>query len=61
MNLIHSGFPMRPRWLLMIAAVIALGSSSLFSVALARRTGPASVPARIHFSSNFEGELEPCG
>ncbi|HEY3295036.1 MAG TPA: hypothetical protein VGL38_06340 [bacterium] len=52
---------MRPRWLLMIAAVIALGSSSLFSVALARRTGPASVPARIHFSSNFEGELEPCG
>jgi len=52
---------MRPRSLLILAAVLVMCAGSLFEVAHARVNDTVKFPARIHFSSNFEGELEPCG
>jgi hypothetical protein len=52
---------MKSRVLLVLAVMLAVGSGSLVQVAHARKKDAAKVPARIHFSGNFEGELEPCG
>jgi hypothetical protein len=52
---------MRPRMLQVMAVLFAVFAGSLFQVAHARPTDALKVSARIHFSSNFEGELEPCG
>jgi hypothetical protein len=52
---------MRPRLLLIAAVVLSVCAGSLFEVAHARVKSTEKVPARIHFSGNFEGELEPCG
>jgi hypothetical protein len=41
--------------------VIALSWTSLSGAANAARKGNSKVPARVHFSGNIEGELEPCG
>jgi len=52
---------MRPRLLLVAAVVVAICAGSLTGVAHARRKDSDKMLARIHFSGNFEGELEPCG
>jgi len=52
---------MRPRLLLVLAVVFAVCAGSLVDVAHARKKDIERMPARIHYSSNFEGELEPCG
>ena len=53
----------RPRTLPVFVVALVLSLSSLYQVADARRkeTSKVKVPARVHFSANFEGELEPCG
>lgn len=44
-----------------VALVLCLGSSAQTAGKDARRKNTAMVPARIHFSGNIVGELEPCG
>lgn len=46
---------------LLLVLVLALGWTSFSDAANARRKGSTKVPARVHFSANIEGELEPCG
>jgi hypothetical protein len=47
------------------ALVLAVAVTSLDGWAQARKKDAAkqtkAVPARVHFSGNFQGELEPCG
>jgi len=45
--------------------VLAVATTSVDGWAQARKKETAkttkAVPARVHFSGNFQGELEPCG
>jgi hypothetical protein len=50
---------MHARALLVVVAVL-FGAALLATVAQARHKD-ARLPVRIFYSSNFEGELEPCG
>lgn len=45
---------------LALLLAIVLGFGSLWA-ANPKHKGAVKVPARIHVSANFEGELEPCG
>lgn len=46
---------------LLLALVLALSWTSLSDAANNKRKGNTKTPARVHFSGNIEGELEPCG
>jgi len=46
---------------LLLALVLALSWASLSVAANAKRKSAVKAPARVHFSGNIEGELEPCG
>ncbi len=52
---------MRLRLLPLLAGLLVLSIALLIPPAYARGNGAANARARIHYSSNFEGELEPCG
>jgi hypothetical protein len=52
---------MKQRVLLMLAVLLALCAGLPDHVALAKKKNAATVPTRVHFSGNMEGELEPCG
>jgi len=47
--------------LLAIVAATCLSWSAFAGDARKKDTAQKQVPARIHYSSNFQGELEPCG
>jgi len=49
------------RTLLALVIALAVVAASSNDAAYARRKSTPKVPARIHFSGNIEGELEPCG
>ena len=46
---------------LLLALVLALGWTSLSDAANTKCKSQVKAPARVHFSGNMEGELEPCG
>ena len=46
---------------LVFAVILALSWHSLSAASNAKHKGASTVPARVHFSGNLEGELEPCG
>lgn len=52
---------MKPRLLPLLAVMFAVCIGSLFQTAHAGSKRTDAIRARIHFSCNFEGELEPCG
>lgn len=52
---------MRPRLLPLLAVLLGFGLGAVQMAALAEKKVKATPPARIHFSGNLEGELEPCG
>ena len=47
--------------ILLLALVLALSWTSLSDAANTKRKSSVKAPARVHFSGNIEGELEPCG
>ncbi len=51
----------RPRLLPLLAALLGLGVCAVQLTAQAGHKGKVMPPARVHFSGNLEGELEPCG
>jgi hypothetical protein len=51
---------MKPQNVLALLLAVVLGVGSLWA-ANPKHKGTVKVPARIHVSANFEGELEPCG
>lgn len=52
---------MKLRNLLALILVFAIGFGAVWAAGKTKHTGTVKVPARIHVSGNFEGELEPCG
>lgn len=56
---------MKTTQLTIAVLALALAVTSLEGWAQARKKETAktvkAVPARVHFSGNFQGELEPCG
>ena len=52
---------MKLQTVLAILLAFALGLGSLWAAETKKHKGAVKVPARIHVSANFEGELEPCG
>jgi len=52
---------MKPYKSLIFLLTLAVCFGTLWAGNAAKRKGVVKVPARIHVSGNFEGELEPCG
>jgi hypothetical protein len=46
---------------LVFAMVLGVSWHSLSTASNAKHKGALPAPARVHFSGNLEGELEPCG